>query len=162
MNNLICFDFAEHSVRVIERGNDPWFVATDVAAVLGYGRAPDMVRMLDDDEKGVHDLHTPGGQQQATIISESGLYACILRSQRPEARAFRKWVTSEVLPAIRKTGTYTVDPDVLAFIAGREELTVAEFFAAHPNREDSSETRRAVARDLRRQGFVRVYRRREA
>jgi hypothetical protein len=98
--------FESHALRVIDRNGEPWFVATDIASVLGYRNTTDMVRMLDDDEKGVHIVRTLGGDQEATIVSESGLYACILKSRREEAKAFRKWVTSEVLPSIRRTGGY--------------------------------------------------------
>ena len=84
----------------------PWFICADVAQVLGYRDASNAGRVLDDDEKGAHNVSTPGGEQKLTIINESGLYALVLRSRKPEARKFAKWVTSEVLPAIRKTGSY--------------------------------------------------------
>lgn len=106
MSNLVEFAFDGSSIRVVMREGEPWFVAADVAAVLGYSMASAMTRSLDDDEKGMQVLHTLGGEQEMSIISESGLYAAILRSQRPEAVPFRKWVTSEVLPQIRKTGFY--------------------------------------------------------
>lgn len=86
----------------------PWFVASDVAALLEYRNAPDMTRMLDEDEKDTQIVRTLGGGQEMTVISESGLYSAVLRSRKPEARQFRKWVTAEVLPAIRKTGRYEV------------------------------------------------------
>ena len=95
-------------VRVIVLDDDPWFVASDVAAALDYRNAPDMTRNLDDDEKGTHNLRTLGGTQALSIISESGLYAAVLKSRKPEAKKFRKWVTNEVLPQIRKTGTYNL------------------------------------------------------
>ncbi len=98
----------KNSVRVIVIDGDPWFVATDVAAALDYRNAPDMTRFLDDDEKGTHILRTLGGNQEVTIINESGLYAAILKSRKPEAKKFKKWVTSEVLPSIRKTGNYGI------------------------------------------------------
>lgn len=98
----------EHLVRVVVIEDEPWFVAADVCEVLAYGHTPHAMRMLDDDEKGVHKLDTLGGAQSVSIISESGLYALVLRSRKPEARQFRKWVTAEVLPAIRKTGRYEV------------------------------------------------------
>lgn len=91
---------------------EPWFVATDIANILGYRDAEKMTRMLDNDEKGTHNvgIRSENGVEQmreVTIINESGLYAAILKSRRPEAKAFRKWVTSEVLPSIRKQGGYT-------------------------------------------------------
>jgi len=95
-------------VRVIVIDGNPWFVASDVAAALEYRDAANMTRFLDDDDKGTHIVSTPSGDQQMTIINESGLYSAILKSRKPEAKKFKKWVTSEVLPSIRKTGSYTV------------------------------------------------------
>ena len=100
------FNFNEHAVRVIQIEDAPWFVATDVAESLGYKSPKDAASYLDDDEKGSAIVRPPGGDQKLTVINESGLYALVLRSRKPEARKFAKWVTSEVLPAIRKTGKY--------------------------------------------------------
>lgn len=108
MNALVNFTFEQESVRVIMLGDDPWWVAADIAKVLGYSEAAAMTRSLDDDEKGLHNVQTLGGDQQLTIISESGLFAAILKSRRAEAKRFRRWVTGEVLPAIRRTGSYTL------------------------------------------------------
>jgi len=74
--------------------------------VLGFRQAPHMVRMLDEDEKGIHTVDTLGGLQELNVISESGLFAAIFKSRREEAKRFRRWVTGEVLPSIRKTGRY--------------------------------------------------------
>lgn len=104
---LTVFAFDSHAVRCIEKDGEPWFVAADIAEILGYRKGPDMIRMLDEDEKGAHIVRTLGGDQEVAIISESGLYACILKSRREEAKVFRKWVTAEVLPSIRKSGSYT-------------------------------------------------------
>lgn len=102
------FDFRGHEVRIIQ-GDDgePRWVAADVAKVLGYSATAAMTRSLDDDEKGVQILHTPGGEQELATITESGLYSVILRSRVPAARDFKRWVTGEVLPQIRKTGSYS-------------------------------------------------------
>ena len=100
------FNFNDHAVRVLQIEDAPWFVATDVAESLGYKSPKDAASYLDDDEKGSAIVRTPGGDQKLTVINESGLYALVLRSRKPEARKFAKWVTSEVLPAIRKTGKY--------------------------------------------------------
>lgn len=102
------FDFRGHEVRVIQ-GDDgePRWVAADVADVLGLGRTHDMVRGLDDDERGTDTIRTPSGDQSMTTITESGLYSVILRSRVPAARDFKRWVTGEVLPQIRKTGSYS-------------------------------------------------------
>ncbi|WP_314324462.1 Bro-N domain-containing protein [Comamonas aquatica] len=100
------FNFGAHTVRVIVRDGQPWFVATDVAMALGYSSPKDAAEHLDADEKGSAITRTPGGDQRVTVINESGLYALVLRSRKPEARKFAKWVTGEVLPSIRKTGMY--------------------------------------------------------
>lgn len=96
------FSFEAHSVRVVVVDDAPWFVLSDVAAVLEFDRSRNAARMLDDDEKGAHIVSTPGGNQEVTIINESGMYSLILKSRKPEAKKFRKWVTSEVLPTLRK------------------------------------------------------------
>ena len=115
------FSFESNSnVRAISIDGNPWFVAADVCKALGIKHTASAMRSLDDDEKGVHSMHTPGGQQDFTIISESGLYTLILRCRDAVTPGtipyrFRKWVTSEVLPQIRKTGRYV-----------REELSPAD------------------------------------
>lgn len=96
------------SVRVVMREGEPWFVAKDVCDCLELENYKTSVALLDDDEKGVHSMDTPGGAQNHSIISESGLYSLILRSRKPEAKEFKRWVTHEVLPSIRKTGQYSV------------------------------------------------------
>lgn len=107
MADITPFNFGTHAVRVITRDNQPWFAAVDVCNALGYRNSRKAVAdHLDDDERGVTTSDTLGGNQQLTIISESGLYALVLRSRKPEARKFAKWVTSEVLPSIRQTGGY--------------------------------------------------------
>lgn len=93
-------------VRALSVEGEPWFVATDIAKTLGYGDATHMTRRLDDDEKGLRSVETPGGKQQVSVISEAGLYNAILGSKVPGAREFKRWVTHEVLPAIRRTGGY--------------------------------------------------------
>lgn len=93
-------------VRVVKIDGEPWFVAADVCKVLGLSKVSMAIKSLDADEKGVSTVSTPGGDQQVSIINESGLYSLILRSRKPEAKRFKRWVTSEVLPTIRKTGGY--------------------------------------------------------
>lgn len=105
MSNVIPFDFNTHAIRVIEHDGEVWFVASDIARALDYRDAHNMCRRLDDDEKGTHKTSTPNSQD-LLIISESGLYSAILRSRKEEAKAFKKWVTSQVLPSIRRTGRY--------------------------------------------------------
>lgn len=104
MSELSVFNFGTHAVRTLTRDGEPWFVATDVCDVLTI--STEATRRLDDDEKGLRTVQTPGGQQEMTVINESGLYSLTLTSRKPEAKRFKKWVTSEVLPSIRKTGQY--------------------------------------------------------
>jgi len=103
---LATFHYGDRPVRTVTVDGEPWFVAADVCAVLGIGNPRQAVSYLDDDERGVTTNDTPGGRQQMTIVSEAGLYSLILRSRKPEAKAFKRWVTHEVLPAIRRTGRY--------------------------------------------------------
>lgn len=109
MNELQVFDYNSNKVRTVERDGEPWFVLKDVCQILRLGTPARVAERLDSDEKGVSQIHTPGGMQDATIINESGLYSVILRSDKPEAKPFRKWVTSEVLPSIRRHGIYAAD-----------------------------------------------------
>ena len=106
MNDIQVFDFEDNAVRVVDIDGEPWFVAADVARVLDFRDAYNATRVLDDDEKGTHNVSTPSGDQEMNVINESGLYHLVLVSRKPEAKKFRKWVTAEVLPSIRKTGAY--------------------------------------------------------
>lgn len=112
------FTFSAHTLRVIMRDGNPWFVASDVCEAIGIKNHRDSVERLDDDEKGVASTDTPGGAQEMLIVNESGLNAIILRSRDAmtpgtPSHKYRKWVTAEVLPAIRKTGRY-VEPQAPA------------------------------------------------
>lgn len=95
------------SVRVAVRNGEPWFVANDVCAALGLKNPRDSIEKLDEDEKGVAISDTLGGAQEVNVINESGLYTLTFRSHKPAAKTFKRWVTHEVLPAIRRTGMYT-------------------------------------------------------
>ena len=129
------FQFQSGEVRTVDRDGQVWFVAGDVAKALNYNETKDMTRFLDDDEKGAHIVPTLGGPQQITILSESGLYHALLKSRKPEARPFRRWVTQEVLPAIRRNSTSSVAdaqvPDALqktrylftVYADGRSQIT---------------------------------------
>lgn len=110
---LVAFQFGKREVRTVIVDNEPWFVAKDVAEILGYRMASDMCRRLDDDEKDTRFLRTHSGDQEMTVINESGLYNAILGSNKPDAKKFKKWVTAEVLPSIRKYGAYAVSPELL-------------------------------------------------
>jgi prophage antirepressor-like protein len=106
-NSLMNFAFEDNLVRVhLDENGNPWFCAKDVCLILEIGNSRDALTNLDEDEKGVGNADTPGGPQEMAFISESGLYALVFRSRKPEARRIRKWVTAEVLPAIRQTGSY--------------------------------------------------------
>ena len=118
------------TVRVVDVNGEPWFVAKDVCECLELGNPRTSIALLDEDEKGVHTMDTPGGQQEMSIVSEAGLYSLILRSRKPEAKAFKRWITHEVLPSIRRTGQYggyalprvpQSFPDALRMIADIEE-----------------------------------------
>lgn len=116
------FNFSQSRtpIRVQVINNEPWFVAKDVCDVLEHSNHKMAVKNLDDDEKGVSSVYSLGGAQQTTIINESGLYSLIFQSRKPEAKAFRKWVTSEVLPAIRKKGYYGVYKEKTDYIDARD------------------------------------------
>ncbi len=108
MNDLSIFAFGDCMIRTMEKDGEPWFVGKDVAAALGYKEIQKAVRdHVDNDDKGVSEMDTPGGSQKITVINESGLYALIFGSKLENAKKFKRWVTSEVLPQIRKTGAYT-------------------------------------------------------
>jgi prophage antirepressor-like protein len=118
-NQLQIFDFNQSPVRVIDQGGQPWFVAKDVCEVLEIGNSRMAVEALDDDEKGVSNTDTLGGAQKMQIISESGLYALIFKSRKAVAKGFCKWVTSEVVPEIRRNGSYSANGGVCAGAFGK-------------------------------------------
>lgn len=121
MNNIQIFKYENNDVRTVELNGEPWFALKDVCAVLGISNHKMTAQRLDADEVILTDLtDSMGRQQETTVINESGLYNVILRSDKPEAKPFRKWVTSEVLPSIRKNGGY---------ISGQEQLTPSELMA---------------------------------
>lgn len=120
------FSYGDQQVRVVTRDGEPWFVAADIAQVLGYRDAANATRGLMEDEKGTQIVSTLKGGQRATIVSEAGLYSLILRSRVAGAQAFKRWVTHEVLPSIRKRGGYLTpeatekaltDPDFIIRLA---------------------------------------------
>lgn len=124
---LTPFSFNNHDLRAMTIDGEPWFIASDVCNILEMSNSRMTLSRLDDDEKGVSSIYTLGGKQNITIINESGLYSLVLGSRKPEAKEFKKWVTSEVLPQIRKTGTYqapqamTEKDMVLGYLAKIEE-----------------------------------------
>ena len=94
------------AVRVVEHEGEPWFVAKDVCECLELTDVSKTISLLDDDEKGTNSIRTPGGKQDMLIVSEPGLYSLVLRSRKPEAKAFKRWIVHEVIPSIRRTGGY--------------------------------------------------------
>lgn len=120
MNQIVAFDFESKNVRiVVDQDGEPWFVAADICAALTV--KTEQTRRLDDDEKGLRIVQTLGGEQEMTVINESGLYSLILTSRKPEAKRFKRWVTHEVLPSIRKTGSYAAPGSVAALTAPTQD-----------------------------------------
>ena len=111
MNHLVTFNNPEFGeVRTVDIEGELWLVGKDVARALGYSNPRDaLAKHVDDEDKGVSQIATPSGIQEMTIINESGLYSLVLGSRKPEAKAFKRWITHEVIPSIRKTGSYTFD-----------------------------------------------------
>jgi len=107
LSSLLPFHYEGAQIRVLsDSQGDPWFIAADLLASLALDRKA--LERLDDDEKGVSPINTPGGEQAMTIVNEPGLYNLVLGSRKPEAKRFKRWITHEVLPAIRRTGRYAV------------------------------------------------------
>ena len=112
-NSLQVFDSEDFgSIRALRIDNQPWFVAKDVCDALGLNNSRQALSRLDEDEKGVISNDTPGGTQQMATISEAGLYTLVLSSKKPEAKAFKRWVTHDVLPSIRSHGMYATPQTV--------------------------------------------------
>lgn len=127
MNQLSKF-FDGHELRIIEKDNEIWFVAKDVCDILEIKNSRDAVSRLDDDEKGVVLTDTPGGRQKLQAVNEFGLYNLVLTSRKPEAKEFKRWITHEVIPSIRKHGAYMtpetiekalLNPDTIINLATR-------------------------------------------
>ena len=129
------------SVRTTTLGGQPYFVGKDAAGILGYSNTRKaLIDHVDEEDKGVTKCDTLGGKQDLVIINESGLYSLILSSKMPNAKKFKRWVTSEVLPAIRKHGLYATD-DLIA----NPDLAIAAFTALKEEREKNKELMAAVA-----------------
>jgi anti-repressor protein len=145
--DLQVFDFDGSAVRIVMVDGDPWWVAADVARSLGFDKAGRVLRLLDDDEKGDHIVATPGGDQSVGVVNESGLYSLVIRSNKPEAKRFKRWVTHEVLPSIRKTGTYSVPPARSTDIAPSdvEGLLVAALAKIQSDRLAIAEQAKAIS-----------------
>lgn len=133
MNELMIFDNPEFGeIRTVEVNGEPWLVGKDVARALGYGEGKSLANAVanhvDAEDRGVTEMMTPGGNQNMTIINESGVYSLVLGSKLPTAKKFKRWVTSEVLPSIRKNGMYLLPkdyPSALRALADSEEQRMA-------------------------------------
>lgn len=107
-NEVQVWNYESSEIRTVQVNGEPWFVLSDVCKVLELSSPHKVAERLDGDEKGRNQIPTLGGVQEMAVVNESGLYTVILRSDKPQAKPFRKWVTSVVLPSIRKTGSYSV------------------------------------------------------
>ena len=133
-NKLMIFENnAFGKVRTLNLNGEPWFVAADVCKALELGNPSMTVERLDDDEKGISTIDTLGGKQRMAIINEPGLYSLVLSSRKPEAKAFKRWITHEVLPNIRKHGVYITDEKLKLFAEHPELLDalMKSLYAAH-------------------------------
>lgn len=140
MNKLQVFCYQGNEVRTVEVNGEPWFVLKDVCAVLGLSTPARVAERLDPDEVSqTHLTDSLGREQETTIVNESGLYHVLLRSDKPEAKPLRKWVTSEVLPSIRKTGSYNqkhLSPVEMFAMQAQINLEQERRLAAVENRQD--------------------------
>ena len=133
-NKLMTFENAAFGkIRTLTIDGEPWFVAVDVCKALQIANSRDALTRIDDDEKGVVLTDTLGGKQEVTIVNEPGLYTLVLSSRKPEARAFKRWITHEVIPAIRKHGVYITDEKLKLFAEHPELLDalMKSLYAAH-------------------------------
>lgn len=141
MTDLQIFNSPEFgAIRTIEKDGEPWFVGKDVATALGYKEATKAAReKVDDEDKGVSKIDTPSGIQEMTIINESGLYSLVLSSKLPTAKKFKRWVTNEVIPSIRKHGAY-MTPETLEKVL----LSPDTLMQLAQNLKDEQEKRKAL------------------
>ena len=124
------FNFNQNQIQVINKDGEAWFIASEIAAMFGYRDAANLTRILDDDEKGTHNVSTLGGKQDVSVINESGFYHAAFKSHKAEVKPFRKWVTSEVLPAIRKTGGYQISDGPAAKTTADDRTPLRQAVAA--------------------------------
>lgn len=147
--NVIPFNFGKQQVRTLLVDGEPWFVAADISTALQYRDSFNMCRNLDDDEKGTQIVSTLGGAQEMLAINESGLYSAILRSRKAEAKRFKKWVTAEVLPAIRKAGRYEDQqvkmPTLIDELIGMSELSVIKGLIRDKGKAVAADKRQSFA-----------------
>lgn len=148
MNNMTVFQNEQFgAVRTVTQGGEPWFVGKDVAERLGYSNPRDALhKHVDDEDKGVVKCDTPGGRQDTAIINESGLYSLVLSSKLPEAKAFKRWITHEVIPAIRKHGAYAT-PEMIDKMLGDPDVMIRTLTALKEEREKNAALRAKAEED---------------
>ncbi len=144
MNEIQIFNYNSNEVRTIQKDGEPWFVLKDVCGILGMdtSQLKKVADRLEEDEKDRNLIPTLGGSQEMWVINESGLYNVILRSDKPEAKPFRKWVTSEVLPSIRKHGAYMTPETIEAAILNPD--TIIRIATALKEEQDKRKALEAV------------------
>jgi prophage antirepressor-like protein len=154
LNSLSIFEFESNQIRVAVINGEPWFVAKDIANILEHSNSTVLVASLKDREKGVSQVSTPGGNQEMTVVSESGLYRILMRSDKPKAEGFQDWIAEKVIPSVRKTGGYTLsikDPIELIIESAQHLLEVkrrveeSEKAIAEIKQEVSAINQRAIA-----------------
>lgn len=147
-NELQLFDFENNQIRVLKINNEPWFVGKDVATILGYSNTRKaLIDHVDDEDKkdGVTIRDSMGRSQLAVVINESGMYSLILSSKLPNAKKFKRWVTSEVLPAIREDGAYITDNKAMQLMSDPQEL--GNFLLTIGNRVKALEAEKKELKD---------------
>ncbi|WP_297739648.1 phage antirepressor [uncultured Tessaracoccus sp.] len=144
MSDLIPFQYEGSAVRTLLIDREPWFVLADLCKALDLAKPSRVAMRIADDMKGAHLVSTPGGQQEMTIVSEAGMYEVVIRSDKPEAATFRRWITTEVLPSIRKTGQYGTASALEAQIP----KTLPDALRAYAREVEAREAMEAYAREL--------------
>ena len=147
-NELQLFDFENNQIRVLKINNEPWFVGKDVATILGYSNTRKaLIDHVDDEDKkdGVTIRDSMGRSQLAVVINESGMYSLILSSKLPNVKKFKRWVTSEVLPAIREDGAYITDNKAMQLMSDPQEL--GNFLLTIGNRVKALEAEKKELKD---------------
>lgn len=135
MNDLKIFSNEKFgTVRTVIKDNEPWFVAADVCRALEIAEPHRAISRLDEDEKGSHSVTTPGGTQDMSVVNEPGLYSLVLGSRKPEAKEFKRWITHEVIPSIRKTGMYMTGDVMKAILA--DPRKIGEMLIAMADKDD--------------------------
>lgn len=156
-NQLQILNFQNSAVRTFIDNGECWWIAGDVCKLLELGRQQDSTRYLDEDEKRECLVNTPYGEQKMVIINESGLYSLILRSRKPQAKAFKRWVTHEVLPAIRRTGSYSVNRNEQADTLA-DRLTLLEEEVRRLRLQQAAADAKRLPGDLPKQPpYIKVY-----